>query len=343
MSTSPIPLIDLAAFSSAGESERARVVAGVREALEQVGFLTITGHGVDQSLIDRVTEASLAFFDRPDAEKTRFCPTKPGSRGYNAMRGRTVGIAQNSGFLRSLQESFAVGRPVVPDDPYFFTKEAGHSFADNIWPDSPANFAGVMTGYYNAMDSVYRSIMRLFAVALDLPEGYFDKTIDKHGSLLRLTHYPSLDSEPLPGEFRSGAHTDGGALTILHIDDTPDALQVKLRSGEWIFVNRIPGAFIINVGDMLMRWSNDKWLSNWHQVVNPPIVNGRSDRRLSLVYFCATNYDTVVECLPNCSGPGNPPRYPPIVSGKYAAERFNLRYGITEPAAKQDRGQPRAG
>ena len=223
----------------------------------------------------------------------------------------------------------------MPRDPYFFTREAGHSFADNIWPDSPSDFRAAMTEYYQAMDRTYQTIMRLFAVALDLPETYFDKMIDKHGSLLRLTHYPSLSSEPLPGEFRSGAHTDGGALTILHIDDTPDALQVKLRSGEWIYVNRIPGAFIINVGDMMMRWTNDKWISNWHQVVNPPIVNGHSDRRLSLVYFCATNYDTLVECLPNCSGPGNPARYPPIVSGRYAEERFNLRYGINEPVAKQ--------
>lgn len=335
MSQSPIPLIDLEKFSSANELERARVVAEVRKALEEIGFLMIAGHGVDQSLIDRVTNASLTFFDRPDAEKSRFSSTKPGARGYNAMRGRTVGKTHDSTYLASLQESYAVGRTSVSDDPYFFTKEAGHSFAANIWPDSPSDFEPAMTEYYNAMERTYRTIMRLFAVALDLPETYFDKTIDKHGSLLRLTHYPSLDSEPLPGEYRSGAHTDGGALTILHIDDTPNSLQVKLRSGEWINVNRIPGAFVINIGDMMMRWTNDKWTSNWHRVVNPPMVNGRSNRRLSLVYFCATNYDTVVECLPNCSEPGNPARYPPIVSGKYAEERFNKRYGIEEPAAKQ--------
>jgi isopenicillin N synthase-like dioxygenase len=335
MSQSPIPLIDLEKFSSASDLERARVVAEVRKALEEVGFLMIAGHGVSQSLIDRVTNASLTFFDRPDDEKSRFSSTKPGARGYNAMRGRTVGKSHDSTYLASLQESYAVGRTGVPDDPYFFTKEAGHSFADNIWPDSPSDFEPAMTEYYNAMEHTYRTIMRLFAVALELPETFFDNTIDKHGSLLRLTHYPSLDSEPLPGEYRSGAHTDGGALTILHIDDTPNSLQVKLRSGEWINVNRIPGAFVINIGDMMMRWTNDKWTSNWHQVVNPPMVNGHSDRRLSLVYFCGTNYDTVVECLPNCSGPGNPARYPPVVSGKYAEERFNRRYGIEEPAAKQ--------
>ena len=335
MSASPIPLIDLQKFSATSELERRRVIAEVSKALEEIGFLTIGGHGVDQSLIDRVTKASLAFFDRPEAEKLNFSSVKPGARGYNRMRGRTVGKSHDPSYLASLQESYAVGQPSVPSDPYFFTKDAGHRFADNIWPDEPADFKPAMTEYYNAMERTYRTIMRLFAIALGLPEKYFDDKIDKHGSLLRLTHYPSLESEPLPGEYRSGAHTDGGALTILHIDDTPNSLQVKLRSGEWVNVNRIPGAFVINIGDMMMRWTNDKWTSNWHRVVNPKVVNGRSDRRLSLVYFCSTNYDTVVECLPNCSGPGNPARYPPVISGKYAEERFNKRYGIEQPAVER--------
>jgi isopenicillin N synthase-like dioxygenase len=334
MSQSPIPIVDLAAFSSASTAERARVVAQVKTALEDVGFLMITGHGVEPSLIDRASKASLDFFDLPAEEKMKCLPSKPGSRGYNEMRGRTVGIAQNPSLLRSLQESFAVGRIDVPDDPFFRAKEAGHTFAPNIWPEAPTGFKEAMSDYWYAMDRTYRKIMSLLAVALDQPADYFDPMIDKHGSLLRLTHYPSLDAEPLPGEYRSGAHTDGGAITILHIDDTPDALQVKLRSGEWVFVNQVPGAFIINVGDMLMRWSNDKWLSNWHQVVNPPFVDGKSNRRLSLVYFCSTNHDTIVQCLPNCSGPGNPARYPPILSRQYAAERFDLRYGITKPEAK---------
>jgi len=115
MSDSPIPLIDLQKFSSAGELERARVIAEVRKALEEVGFLLIKGHGVDQALIDRVTAASLTFFDRAEADKLKYCSAKPGARGYNRMRGRTVGKAQDSTYLASLQESYAVGRPSVRD------------------------------------------------------------------------------------------------------------------------------------------------------------------------------------------------------------------------------------
>ena len=110
---------------------------------------------------------------------------------------------------------------------------------------------------------------------------------------------------------------------------------MKLRSGEWIYVNRLPGTFIINIGDMMMRWTNDRWVSNWHRVVNPPMVNGRSERRLSLVFFAAANHDTMVECLPNCSDAAHPPLYEPINAGEYAASRFNKRYGLEEPVAKQ--------
>jgi isopenicillin N synthase-like dioxygenase len=280
-------------------------------------------------------DASLAFFDRPAEDKDRFKPSQPGSRGYSAMRGRTVGIAHDKTLLKSLQESYGIGPSDVPTDDYFHSAGAGHSFATNVWPEEPADFEPAMRAYYSEMERVFSTIMRMFAITLDLPETYFDDKINRHSSVLRLTHYPALDSEPLPGEQRAGAHTDIGALTILHIDDTPNSLQVQLRSGEWINVNRVPGAFIINIGDMMMRWTNDKWLSNMHRVVNPPFVNGHSKRRLSIVFFCQTNHDTVVECLPNCAEPGTPPRYPPIVSGEYSAMRAAMRYGYDLPANKR--------
>jgi len=292
MSASPIPLIDLAAFYSASPAERARVVQVVRKALEEIGSLTISGNGVAQSLIDRANQVCLDFFDRPEEENLRYCPAKPGSRGYNAFKGRTVGIAQDPSLERSLPESFAVGRIDVPDDPCFTSNEAGHRFAPNIWPDEPGDFKQVMSDYYRAMDSTYNIIMRLFAVVLDLPETYFDSMINKHGSLLRLSHYPALDGEPLPG------------------------------------------SFIINIGDMMMRWTNDKYTSKWYRVVNPAMVKGRSERRLSLVFVAAANYDTMFECLPNRSDADHPPLYPPLNAQVYAAERFDKRYGIEEPTAK---------
>ena len=112
-------------------------------------------------------------------------------------------------------------------------------------------------------------------------------------------------------------HTDGGALTILHIDDTPDALQVKLRNGEWIYVNRLPGTFIINIGDMMMRWTNDRWVSNPHRVINPPEAAART-RRLSIAFFHHPNYDALIECI----APPGEARYAPVLSGAYRDEKY---------------------
>ena len=327
--TCPVPIIHLNAFFEGSDADRLRVAAEVRKALEDVGFLMISGHGVDAELIKRVERAGLAFFDRPEEQKQKYASgSKKANRGFGGLGTRTIGITENPDLLPSLQEAYGIGKLEVPDDPYFHTDFAKSIFTKNIWPDEPADFKPALSAYYEQMDRLFKKMMRVFAVALELPESYFDPFLDKHGSTLRLIHYPALEYEPRPGELRSGAHTDTGTMTILHIDDTPSALQVLTRSGEWLDLNKVEGAFIINIGDLMMQWTNDKWMSNTHRVANPPIVNGRSDRRLSIVYFCQMNYDTLVECLPNCCGPDNPPKYEPIRSGEYSAMRAAQRYRL---------------
>jgi isopenicillin N synthase-like dioxygenase len=329
--SSEIPVINVSQFLSANELDRVRVVKQVREALEEVGFLRIAGHGVPASLIQRVSKASLDFFDRPEGEKARYSRPDHPSRGYGAMRSRTVGIAQDPTLKKSLQEGYGLG-PMEAPDPQSRTDD-GSKFVANIFPDSPTDFEPAMREYYAHMQRLCRTIMRMFAVALDLPEDHFEPMLTHSAHTLRLTHYPALDTEPEPGEHRAGAHTDTGVLTILHIDETPDSLEVETRSKKWLYVNHVPGTFVINIGDLMMRWTNDKWVSNMHRVVNPPFVNGRSARRLSIVCFCSVNSDTVIECLPNCSGPGIPAHYPPITAGEYQAMRMRTRYGLKPPVA----------
>jgi isopenicillin N synthase-like dioxygenase len=330
--SSEIPVINVSQFLSSNELDRVRVVRQVRQALEEVGFLRISGHGVPPSLIERVSKASLDFFDRPEGEKARYVrPDRP-SRGYGAMRSRTVGIAQDPTLKKSLQEGFGLGLMEPPADPTYRADDDG-GFTPNIFPDTPADFEPAMRDYYAHMQRLCRTIMRMFAVALDLPEDYFEPMLTHSAHTLRLTHYPALDKEPEQGEQRAGAHTDTGILTILHIDETPDSLQVETRSKKWLYVNSEPGTFVINIGDLMMRWTNDKWVSNMHRVVNPPFVNGHSARRLSIVCFCSVNADTMIECLPNCAGPGNPAHWPPIRAGEYQAMRMRTRYGLKPPVA----------
>ena len=329
-----IPIIDIGKFLSARPEDRMETVREVQRALEEIGFLIISGHGVPEPLIDRVSKATLAFFDRPEDEKMRFSvPGRP-NRGYGAMRSRTVGIVEDATLKRSLQEGYGLGRMERPSDPRYMVDAVKGAFVDNIFPDEPKDFEPAIRDYYAKVSDVFRTMMRVFAVALELPEDYFAPMMTNSDHTLRLTHYPALDRPPEPGELRAGAHTDTGIMTILHIDDTPDSLEVKTRSGEWIFVNRVPGTFVVNVGDLLMRWTNDKWVSNSHRVVNPPFVNGRAARRLSIVTFCQVNSDTMIKCLPTCQGPGNPPRYEPITSEEYKRGSYSRLYGLKPQAAE---------
>jgi isopenicillin N synthase-like dioxygenase len=220
-------------------------------------------------------------------------------------------------------------------DPYYGGAAGQGRFVPNVFPERPADFEPAIRAYYAALERLYRTIMRMFAVALDLAEDHFEPMLTHIENTLRLTHYPALERAPEPGELRAGEHTDGGICTILHIDDTPDSLAVKTRSGKWIFVNRTPGTFVVNIGDLMMRWTNDKWVSTVHRVVNPPFVNGRAERRLSIVTFCQVNHDTVIDCLPNCSGPGNPPRYEPVRSDEFKKKSYAQVYGLPQPAAAE--------
>lgn len=332
--TTEVPIIDLGRFIHGGETERAETVAAVQAALVDVGFLMLSNHGVPEDLISNLEKAALDFFDLPPDQKNLCSPGgKKANRGYGAVGTRTIGKTEDKTLPPSLQEGFGISAVDVPQaDPYYQTDVAKEIFVPNQWPAHPQEFGPLAVAYYREMSRLFGQTMGLLAVALNLPETYFEPMLSKHGSVLRLVHYPELDREPGPGEVRAGAHTDTGTLTILHIDDTPAALQVRTRSGTWIDINKVPGTFVINIGDLMMRWTNDLWTSNLHRVENPPLINGRSSRRLSIVYFCQTNYDTLVECLPGCSSASNPPKYAPVIASQYSSQRAAERFGIAAVA-----------
>lgn len=164
--------------------------------------------------------------------------------------------------------------------------------------------------------------MRLFALALDQPETFFDDKVDRHISRLRVRNYPAPHEPPAPGQLRAGAHSDYGSLTILKAEDKAGGLQVCNNAGEWVDVAIVPDCFIVNLGDLMARWTNDRWVSTLHRVANPPMELARVSRRQSLVFFHNPNYDAVIECIPGCQGPDNPPKYPPITSGEYLRGQF---------------------
>ncbi len=313
-----VPLIDIDDLPAA----RAAVARAVDRACRDIGFFTIAGHGVPEALCQQMMAVSREFFDLPAALKQAVARPRPEqSRGYIAVGDENLSYSRGDVSTIDLKEFFAIGPVDVSDDEYHRRPEAYPSFAPNLWPAQPAELRAVWTEYYRAMEALAARLMRVFAVALALDERFFDDKTDRHISGIRANHYPEQVEAPRPGEIRAGAHTDYGALTILLADRVP-GLQVLSRDGEWIDVAPPPGTFVCNIGDLMQHWTNDRWTSTMHRVVNPPRETAAGNRRLSIPFFHQPNYDALIECLPSCCGPDNPPRYEPVTSGQHRLTKF---------------------
>lgn len=324
MTLKSVPIIDLAPYLKGTPEGKAKVAAEVGRACTDIGFLTIIGHGVDNALIEKCYSVSKAFFDLPHAEKSKCDRPEPDQvRGYSEVGGEGLSYSLDNPAPPDLKESLTIGPVDVPaHDPYFHGPAAGPHFAPNLWPAKPAELKAVWTDYFRAMELLSAQLMRIFALSLDLPEHFFDDKIDKHISMFRVLSYPDQPQEPLPNQLRAGAHSDYGSLTIVRQEDAPGGLQVRNRDGEWVDVKPLAGAFVVNIGDLMMQWTNDLWISTMHRVVNPPRDKALGSRRISLVFFHQPNYDAMVSCLDSCHDAAHPAKYAPISSGDHLRNKF---------------------
>ena len=311
-----VPVIDIAARDQA-------VVDAVGRAVDDIGFLVITGHGIDPDLIARTQAVSNAFFDLPLAEKQRVLRPAPDvTRGYIPLEAESVGRSQGLDVPGDLNESLMIGPVDATDDPYFTGPEAGKHFHPNLWPEAPPGLRPVYEDYFRAMGALAETLMALFARSLALPADFFADKIDRHISRLRVRNYPAPLVPPLPGQLRAGAHADYGSLTILRTEDKPGGLQVLNRAGDWVDVPIARDSFIVNIGELMARWTNNRWNATLHRVVNPPQEQASVSRRLSLVFFHNPNYDAPVAALPGTVAPGEAPRFPPTTSGEHLRAQF---------------------
>ena len=321
MAPKGIPVLDVEPFFKGTERDRRDVARRVDATYQSIGFLIVRGHQLPQDLIDRSFQVARAFFAQPLDEKMRcVAPAVDIFRGYNPPR------SQGSAYERSgpsdIRENFMIGR-LDTIDAHSRRPEFGHTYAPNIWPERPGEYRPTFEAFYRACDRLARDLMRLFALALGVPETFFADTIDKHSSTCVANHYPEQPEEPLPGQARAAEHTDVGSVTILTQDKARGGLQVIDRgSSEWIDVVTEPDELVINLGDLMARWTNDRWVSTRHRVVNPPRSEAATNRRMSLTFFQHPNWDAVVECIPTCAGPGNPSKYPPILAGEHMHRRM---------------------
>ncbi len=320
---SAIPVIDIAPFTQGGAAGHQAVAQAVDRACTDLGFLIISGHGVAETLVDDMRAVSRQFFDLPVDEKMRLRMPPDRYRGYIAFGHEALANSLDQASPPDLKESFSIGPSDFPDDAYHRAAKPGNFFATNLWPNSPANMRAIWEKYFREMERVSTLLMRIFAVGLGIDEHFFDDKIDRHITNFSVIHYPEQPGEPLPGQLRAGAHTDYGSLTIVKPDAAPGGLQVLGKDGGWIDVPVIAGTFVVNLGDLMAEWTNDRWVSTLHRVVNPPRDKARGSRRLSTTFFHQPNYDAVIESLPTCTDAARPPRYGRTTSGEHVWMKVN--------------------
>lgn len=321
---SVVPIVDVAALIGGDEDAKNEVGKAFDRAGREIGFFQIVNHGVPDQVIADMYRVSDEFFALADAEKRRVQqPSADAVRGYSSVGEQAFSYSEDIQQPRDLHEKFDVG-PVDVDrtDPYFSPERSGPHFLPNTWPKRPADMEPIWTRYFREMNDLSRRLMSAFARGLDLDPEFFAATIDRDISMLRAINYPHMDEAPLPGQMRAGAHTDYGSLTIVRQEDAPGGLEVFTQDGDWAPVPVVPGALVVNIGDLMAQWTNDLWISTRHRVRPPQPDAGGNTRRMSLVFFHQPNHDAMIECLPSCVGVGEEPRYAPISSGDHLTQKF---------------------
>jgi isopenicillin N synthase-like dioxygenase len=301
-----IPVLDWQRFATG--ADRDGFTADLGRACRETGFFLVSGHGIDQGLIDAVFDEADAFFALPDAEKAALDIRKnPHNRGW--ARAGSEALDETSGQLDQ-KEAFNVGYDLAADDPRVL---AGEPFRGvNVWPEGRPDFRGTMLAYFNAVLDLGRALHRAFEADLGLPQGFFAPHFTEPMATLRILRYPASTTGEGIG---AGAHTDYGSITLLMTDGV-GGLQVKPRGGGWMDVAHVPGAYVVNIGDCLMRWTNDIYISTPHRVLPPKAI------RRSLAFFLDPNPDSVIAALP---GTGVA-KYPSVSGADYLRARLDATY-----------------
>ncbi len=296
------------------------VGAELDEICRTAGFFQITGHDILGEVAGPAWAMATRFFDLPLADKlsvARPAPDYP--YGYMPLAGESLSQSITGAAPPDLKEVFNIGPPGPPPRQFADPGEAW-AYSPNLWPQALPGLRPAWTAYYNAVRDLASRLMTLFARGLGLPPGFFAGTTGHGADALRAVNYPARDAAALPGQLRAGAHTDYGTLTILR-QDAVGGLEVLGAGGAWAGVEPVSGAFVVNIGDLMARWTNDRWRSTLHRVVAPP-DRAAAARRQSMAYFQNANWSAEISCLPTCLEPGDKPRYPPVLAGPHLMAKF---------------------
>lgn len=294
-----IPVLDVGPFLAGESGALERLAVELRRASETVGFYFIRNHGVEQALIDAVFAEARRFHDQTLDVKTAL-KVDENMVGYMAVGASTTRSSTlTTGNKPNQVEAFFIRRPFPPGDP-----EATKPFRGvNKWPADLPGFKETTLRYWTTMEQLVKRLLPVYAVALDLAPDFFERAFEKPMCSLRLSHYPPRDGYG-ESEYGLAPHTDSSFVTLL-AQNKVQGLQIRTTDGTWIDAPPVEGSFIVNTGDMLNRWSNGRFLSTPHRA-----YNRTGGDRYAIPFFAHPDYEFVMDCLPSCTGPGNPPRYP---------------------------------
>jgi isopenicillin N synthase-like dioxygenase len=306
-----IPVIDVAGLCSPDLAERQRVGDELGRACEEVGFLSVIGHGVPAAVIDGAFAAAHRFFASP-SEVKEFASLTDGvlNRGYDGVLSQQLDPTSPA---PDVKEVFDIGLDLPWDHPLVVAGTPMHG--PNSWPDL-AGFREPVEAFYDACRRLTERLLAGMALSLGLAEDGFEPFHRTPIATMRLLRYPPMRPDQIEGQLGAGAHTDWGAITVLAQDEA-GGLEVQLADGTWVPVPPRRDAFVVNVGDLLARWTNDRYRSTRHRVRNPV------DReRFSAVFFMDLDHHARIEVLPSCVAPDEEPRYSPTTAGEHLFAKF---------------------
>jgi len=312
-----IPIIDLEPLLHGTQEDQALVIREIGQACREIGFFYVINHGVPAALVGQVFDQAARFFALPDSVKAEIAIEKSAChRGWFKVGGENLDPAKQTQ-SGDLKEGVKIGRDLSAEHPLVVAGTPLHG--PNQWPDLPG-WRAVMQEYYTAMEALGARLLQAFASALGLEQNYFDAWLEAPMTTLGPLHYPPQRGHITEAQLGAGAHTDYGCLTMLAQDDA-GGLQVRAKTGVWIDAPPVPGSFVVNIGDMMERWTNGVFTSTLHRVIN---VSGRE--RYSVPFFFDPDFDTPVECLETCLRVGEAPKYAPTTAGQHLLDMINASF-----------------
>ncbi len=331
-----IPIIDLSNFDPDAPARKPGLPREVDAAARSLGFMQVTGHGIADHVLLGLQRAMDGFFQQPLAAKQRWRAPSPAiNRGYTSPLSERLSYSAGVASAADLFEAFNVGA-ACSDFPHLALD--AQTYAENIWPADAPGFREAVQAWFDEAGRLARRLTRLFAVSLGLPAGYFEPYEDHSIDVLRLNHYAMSEgvTRVEPDQMGMGAHTDYGIVTVLWADPVSPGLQVQTPDGAWIDATPQPGALMVNLGDLMARWTGGRWTSSLHRVPPPLDAQGRVIRRRSAAYFHDGNADAVIDTLPTClDEPGA--RHAPITVAEHLQRKLAGSRGLhlNEAAAQE--------